>query len=156
MHKRIAEVTVDMLTFLSSGLVKPDLLGMSHDTPNTTTTMYNPQPPASTTITSTTYSAPAPTSAATSTTTGLSDTARTEEVVNSIVSSPPIVSDHQEEFFRNLSQSEVQQQQHSGRVGVGEGRREDMRETLRRAAEARMGHQQQQQQQPHLEPDELD
>lgn len=110
---------------------------VSTDPPGSSTTTYQTQPPASTTLTSMTVPSPVPSPDQT----GPADV----EVVNSIVSSPPIVSDR-EEFFAQRPQAE-----HSGN-------REDMRETLRRAAEARAHTHGGGQSRQHraLEPDELD
>ncbi|KAJ1041668.1 hypothetical protein NDA10_006448 [Ustilago hordei] len=136
-----------------------ETIRVTHEPPNTTTTTYHPQPPASTTITSTSYSTPAPApapSAGGRSGTGLVDV----EVVNSIVSSPPIVSDR-EEFFGSPRGEEGPE--HSR--GRDEEGRENMREMLRRAAEARIqsgggsGHGEEgtrSGQGPSLEPDELD
>ncbi|CDW95308.1 hypothetical protein [Sporisorium scitamineum] len=87
------------------------------DSPDATTTTYHPQPRASTTVTSTVY--PTPPAVASTVSSGAGG-----EVVNSIVSSPPIVSDREEYF------ADAQGQPAS---------REDMRETVRRAAEGRNG-----------------
>ncbi|GAC99742.1 zinc finger containing protein [Pseudozyma hubeiensis SY62] len=118
-----------------------------HDSAAASTTTFHPQPPASTTITSTVYTSPAAAAAHTAGANG--------QVINSIVSSPPIVSDREEYFAEPASRE--QEQEHSGR-------REDMRETLRRAAEARArggggegdGGGAQRQRRDWLEPDELD
>lgn len=90
-----------------------------------TTTTYHPQPPTSTTVTSTVY----PTAA-------VAPEGTAVEVVNSIVSSPPIVSDREEYFSEEHEEG-----------------REVMRERARRAAEARTRGDRPQ---PLLEPDELD
>lgn len=133
---------------------------VTHDAPNSTTTTYHPQPPASTTITCTTYAAPAPAHAPTDATSGSGAGLADVEVVNSIVSSPPIVSDREELFHPSQPQQGEVGEHSRGRDGE---RREDMRETLRRAAEARIrggggdggarGHGGGG---PSLEPDELD
>ncbi|TKY89700.1 hypothetical protein EX895_001485 [Sporisorium graminicola] len=103
------------------------------DSPEATTTTYHPQPPTSTTVTSTVY----PTAPVAS---GMGGA--TGEVVNSIISSPPIVSDR-EEFFAEPAEEQP-------------ASREEMRETLRRAAEARRVGGRGATSQPSLEPDELD
>ncbi|CBQ68674.1 conserved hypothetical protein [Sporisorium reilianum SRZ2] len=102
---------------------------LPRDSADTTTTTYHPQPPTSTTVMSTVYPAPAVASTRVGGEAG--------QVVNSIVSSPPIVSDREEYFADPVD--ETPQPQES---------RDEMRERVRRAAEARS--------QPSLEPDELD
>lgn len=129
------------------------------DSPEVSTMTIHPQPATSTTVTSTTYPAHV---IGTPSTTGATGPAGI--VINSIMSSPPIVSDREEFFAEPPSMDESQQQAHSGI-------REDMRETLRRAAEDRARNagaqadgstggagqrQRQRQRQPWLEPDELD
>ena len=89
----------------------------------TTTTRFHPQPPTSTTVTSTVYTTPA-----------VAPEQSSVQVVNSIVSSPPIVSDGDEYLTGEQVES-----------------RDEMRERARRAAEART-----RANQPVLEPDELD
>ncbi|EST04631.1 Zinc finger, RING-type [Kalmanozyma brasiliensis GHG001] len=113
------------------------------ESPGDSTTTYHPSPPTSTTVTSTVY----PATARTGGTPGIGG----GEVVNSIISSPPLVDDRAE-FF----EPDEPTQEHSGG-------REDMRETLRRAAEARArnssnaeGAAARRGGQPTLEPDELD
>ncbi|SPO28491.1 uncharacterized protein UTRI_04888 [Ustilago trichophora] len=108
------------------------------------TQRFHPQPPTSTTVTSTVYPSPPP-------------TAGNVQVVNSIVSSPPIVSDRDEFFTVSTRVTERDGFETSGE-------RQDMRERLRRAAEERVGltnqsqgqNQQSRDQHPNLEPDQLD
>ncbi|SPO29384.1 uncharacterized protein UTRI_04888_B [Ustilago trichophora] len=117
------------------------------DSPSATATetqRFHPQPATSTTVTSTIYASPPP-------------TAGNVQVVNSIVSSPPIVSDR-DEFFATSTPTAEQEDEMSGGAG-----REDMRERMRRAAESRIGgveqgqdHNRQRGGLANLEPDELD
>lgn len=103
------------------------------DTRGAETTTYHPQPPTSTTVTSTVYTSP--------------PSLGRGEVVNSIVSSPPIVSDRAA-FFDPPEQEAT----------AMPSNRQDMRETLRRAAEARAARNDADQppSRAQLEPDELD
>ncbi|SNX85679.1 uncharacterized protein MEPE_04388 [Melanopsichium pennsylvanicum] len=104
-----------------------DLLGA-----NATTTIYHPHPATSTTLTSTIYPiALAPSENGS----GGGGEGQMGQVVNSVISSPPIVSDRAE-FFNNSNATS------SGGQEMG-----DMRERMLRAAEARVGGSDEQQQQ---------
>ncbi|PWY97522.1 hypothetical protein BCV70DRAFT_141635, partial [Testicularia cyperi] len=127
--------------------------------------VFHPSPSGSTTVTSTVYTAPLPATASSPAGAG----GMHQEVFGSIVSSPPLVSDRETEadgFFTHPIQSpsrfgpDQSQTQHAHSLNP----QQDMRDTLRRAAESRIAsqyqHQQQQRQRPYsnpfLEPDELD